>query len=53
METSEVNKMAHESANQIALEAARRMDIDKSPGETYKETYEEVYDFLVSKHKAS
>lgn len=51
VETSEVTNMAHESANQVALEAARRMDIEKNPAETYRETYEKVYDFLVLKHK--
>ena len=53
MEQIEVNKTAHESAHQVALEAARRMDIKDPPGKIYKETYEKVYDFLVSKHKAN
>ena len=52
METSEVEMLARERADRVALEAARRADLDKSPGETYKETYERVYDFLISKHEA-
>lgn len=46
----DVSDTVHHSANQVALEAARRDDVTE-PAKTYKEVYGEVYDFLISKHE--
>ncbi len=46
----EMSEAVHYSANQVALEAARREDTE-DPAKTYKEVYGEVYDFLISKHE--
>lgn len=46
----DLSDTVHHSANQVALEAARRDDVE-SPAKTYKEVYGEIYDYLISKHK--
>jgi hypothetical protein len=45
----ELKPTAHECADRVATEAARRADI-ASPAETYKEVYGEIYKYLTKEH---